>query len=160
MLLSHNSVLISEKAKDMPEVTESQPPLILIGSLVHLCLPFRSHVSLPLGSGMKEKWILDFPLWLSLTSPEFKKYPEASLAQPQPRIPKDQSRNPTTSRPKNIKPLSLDTDRTDVASSSGKGVGMALARLVPSLLSLGGVLLMEHPEAWVCSLSLETVCTV
>ena len=120
MLLSHNSVLNSEKAKGMPEVNESHPTLMLVDSLVYLCLPFRSHVSLPLGSGMKEKWILAFPLWLSLTSPESKKCPEASLALPQPRIPEDPSRNPTTSRPKNIRPLSLDTDLTEVASSSGK----------------------------------------
>lgn len=126
---SHNS----EKAKDLPEVNESQLALML----VYLCLPFRSHVSLPLGSGMKEKWILDFPFWLSLTSPEFKKYPETSLAQPQPRIPEDQSRNPTTSRPKNIKPLSLDTDWAEVASSSGKGASMALARPVPHSFAWG-----------------------
>lgn len=153
MLLSYNSVLNSEKAKDMPEVNESQSALILVDSPVCLCLPFRSHVSFPLGSGMKEKWILDFPLRLSLTSPEFKKYLEASLAQPQPRIPKDQSRNPTTSRPKNIKPLSLGTDWTEVASSSGKGVSMALARLALPLPSLGGAKLIERPEAWVCLLT-------
>lgn len=129
MLLSHNS----EKAKDLPQVNESQLSLML----VYLCLSFRSHVSLPLGSGMKEKWILDFLFWLPLTSPEFKTYPETSLAQPRPRIPEDRSRNPTTSKPKNIKTLSLDTDWAEVASSSGKVVSMALARPVPPSFAWG-----------------------
>lgn len=88
-------------------------------------------MSLPLGSGMKEKWILDFPLWLSLTSPEFKKHPEASLAQLQPRIPEDQSRDPKTSRPTHTKPLSPDTDWTELTSSSGKEASVALTRPVP-----------------------------
>lgn len=88
---------------------------------------------------MKEKWILDFPLWLPLTSSEFKKHPETSLAQPQPRIPEDQSRDPKTSRPKNTKPLSLDTDWTELTSSSGKEASMALTRLVlPSFIWGGG----------------------
>lgn len=87
---------------------------------------------------MKEKWILDFPLWLSLTSSEFKKHPEASLAQPQPRIPEDQSRDPKASRPKNTKPLSLDTDWTELTSSSGKEASMALTRLVLTSFIWGG----------------------
>lgn len=92
---------------------------------------------------MKEKWILDFPLWLSLTSSEFKKHPEASLAQPQPRIPEDQSRDPKASRPKHTKPLSLDTDWTELTSSSGKEASVALTRLVlTSFIWGGGILLI------------------
>lgn len=99
-------------------------------------------MSLPLGSGMKEKWILDFPFWISLTSSEFKKYPEACLTQPHPRIPEGQSRNSTTtttttSSSKNNKPRSLDTDWTEEASPSGKGVRIALARLGPVSVTWG-----------------------